>query len=367
MLAIMHEHEHEHAHDHEQATSRAGAALALLSALLFGVTTPLSKLLLGDISPWLLAGLLYLGSGGGLLVFDLVRRAAGGRSGEAPLRAADLPWLAGLIVAGGVAAPILLLIGLTRTPASTASLLLNLEGVFTIAIAWLVFRENVDRRIAVGAAAILLGAALLSWQGHVDAIGWSAGAVALACLGWAIDSNLTRKISASDPLQIAMIKGLAAGAVNIVLAVGLGVAWPPVWAIAAAAILGFFGYGVSLTVYIAALRALGTARTAAYYSVSPFIGAVIAIALFAEPLTLPLIAAGALMAIGLYLHLAERHEHDHVHETMEHEHRHVHDAHHRHRHVPGDPADEPHTHVHAHARLVHRHPHYPDLHHRHSH
>ncbi|HEV8013934.1 MAG TPA: EamA family transporter [Stellaceae bacterium] len=366
MLAIMHEHG-PHEHEHEHGTSRAGAILALLSALLFGVTTPLAKLLLGDISPWLLAGLLYLGSGGGLFVVALIRRTAGTRSGEAPLRAADLPWLAGLIVAGGVAAPILLLIGLTRTPASTASLLLNLEGVFTIAIAWVVFREYVDRRVAIGAAAILLGAGLLSWQGHADTIGWSAAAVAAACLCWAIDSNLTRMISASDPLQITMIKGIASGAVNIGLALALHVAWPPFWAILAACVLGFFGYGVSLTVYIAALRALGTARTAAYYSVSPYIGAVVAIVLFGEPVTLVLVAAGALMAVGLYLHLAESHEHDHTHEAVEHEHRHVHDPHHRHRHAAGDPADEPHTHVHAHARLVHRHPHYPDLHHRHSH
>lgn len=368
----MHEHgPHEHdTHDRatrRQETGRAGAALALLSALLFGVTTPLSKLLLGDISPWLLAGLLYLGSGCGLFLFDRLRRAAGGGSTEAPLRRADLPWLAGLIAAGGVAAPLLLLIGLTHTPASTASLLLNLEGVFTIGIAWVVFRENVDGRIAIGALAILLGAILLSWQGGVGAIGWSAAAVAAACLGWAIDSNLTRKISASDPLQIATIKGLAAGAVNVALAVALGTGWPSAWAIAAAGVLGFFGYGVSLTVYIAALRALGTARTAAYYSVSPFIGAVVAIGVFGEPVTMPLIAAGALMAIGLYLHLAERHEHDHTHEAVEHEHRHVHDLHHRHRHAAGDPTDEPHTHVHVHARLVHRHPHYPDLHHRHSH
>src|SRR5579875_376471 len=362
-----HDQEQPHEHGHDDGVSRSGAALALLSALLFGVTTPLSKLLLGDTSPSLLAGFLYLGSGGGLLVFRLLRRASGARSSEAPLRAADLPWLAGLILVGGVIAPILLLLGLTRTPASTASLLLNLEGVFTIAIAWVIFRENVDRRIAVGALAILLGAALLSWQGHVDAIGWSAMAVAGACLGWALDSNLTRKISASDPMQIAMIKGLAAGAVNVALALVLGVAWPPLWAIAAAAVLGFFGYGVSLTVYIAALRALGTARTAAYYSVSPFIGAVVAIALFGEPVTTVLLAAGALMAIGLYLHLAERHEQDHVHEAMEHEHRHVHDSHHHHHHDREVPAGESHTHVHSHARLVHRHPHYPDLHHRHSH
>lgn len=352
---------------HEHRASRTGAALALLSAALFGVTTPFAKLLLGDVSPWLLAGLLYLGSGAGLCAFDLARRAAGRASQEAPLGRADLPWLTALTLAGGVAAPILLLIGLMRTPASTASLLLNLEGVFTIVIAWIVFRENVDRRIAAGAAAILLGAGLLSWQGHVEAIGWSAGAVAAACLGWAVDSNLTRKISASDPSQIAMIKGLAAGVVNLALAFAVGVAWPPAWAVAAACVLGFFGYGVSLTVYIAALRALGTARTAAYYSVSPFIGAVLAVLALGEPLTLTLVAAGALMAIGLYLHLAERHEHEHTHEPFSHAHHHFHDLHHRHRHAPDDPPGEPHTHVHVHPQLVHRHPHYPDLHHRHSH
>ena len=362
MLARMHEHG---AQGH--AASKRGAALALLSALLFGTTTPFAKLLLGDISPSLLAGLLYLGSGGGLLVFQLLRRVAGRRSAEAPLRAADLPWLAGLILSGGVVAPILMLIGLTRTPASTVSLLLNLEGVFTIAIAWLVFRENVDQRIAIGAAAILLGAGLLSWQGHVDTTGWSAAAVAAACLGWAIDSNLTRKISASDPLQITIIKGVAAGAANIALALMLHVSLPPLGALIGASLLGFFGYGVGLVLYIAALRGLGTARTAAYYSISPFIGASVAILLFGEPVTLLLIAAAALMALGLYLHLAERHEHDHVHDAVEHEHRHTHDAHHHHSHGEGDPGGEPHTHRHAHARLIHRHPHYPDLHHRHSH
>jgi drug/metabolite transporter (DMT)-like permease len=362
MVGAMHDHQHSH-----QELGKAGAALALLSALLFGVTTPLSKALLGEVSPWLLAGLLYLGSGVGLLAFGLLRRVFVGPSNEAPVRRGDLSWLAGLIIAGGVAAPILLLVGLTRTPASTASLLLNLEGVFTIGIAWVVFRENVDKRIAIGAAAILLGAALLSWQGQVAAVGWSALAVAAACFGWAIDSNLTRKVSAADPLQIATIKGLAAGIVNVGLALALNTAWPSAWVIAAACIVGFFGYGVSLTLYIAALRALGTARTAGYYAVSPFIGAIVAIIAFGEPVSATLIGAGALMGLGLYLHLAERHEHDHLHETMEHEHRHVHDTHHHHPHAVDDPPGEPHVHVHNHARLVHRHPHYPDLHHRHSH
>jgi drug/metabolite transporter (DMT)-like permease len=283
------------------------------------------------------------------------------------LRRTDLPWLAGLIGVGGVIAPILLLVGLTRTPASSASLLLNLEGVFTIAIAWLFFHENVDKRVALGAAAILLGAALLSWQGQVASVGWSALAVAAACFCWGVDSNLTRKVAAADPLQIATVKGLAAGGVNVALALALHMPWPAPRIIAAACILGFFGYGVSLTVYIAALRALGTARTAGYYAVSPFIGAVVAIVIFGEPVTAILIAAGALMALGLYLHLAERHEHDHVHEPLMHEHRHVHDAHHQHAHGASDPPGEPHVHVHSHARMIHRHPHYPDIHHRHAH
>jgi hypothetical protein len=184
---------------------------------------------------------------------------------------------------------------------------------------------------------------------------------------WGIDNNLTRKLSAADPLQIAMIKGLAAGAVNLALALGRGAPLPEVTPLAAAAAVGFLGYGVSLVLFVLGLRHLGTARTGAYFSTAPFIGAALALPLFGEPPTLPLIGAALLMGIGVYLHLAETHDHEHLHEPLVHEHRHVHDAHHQHGHEPGDPAAEPHSHSHRHSRLVHKHPHYPDLHHRHRH
>ena len=345
-----------------------GASMALASAILFGISTPVAKLLLGDgISPLLLAGLLYLGSGLGLAAVHAASRLSGQGSREAPLRSADLPWLALVVLSGGVIGPALLILGLVTTPASSASLLLNLEGLATMLIAWLAFRENVDRRLLLGAAAILAGAILLSWQGGPQGTGLGALAIAGACLAWGIDNNLTRKLSAADPVQIALIKGLVAGAANVALAFALGADLPRAAGVAGAALVGFFGYGVSLVLFVLALRHLGAARTGAYFSTAPFIGAVLSIALFDEAIGLRLVAAGFLMGVGVYLHLSETHEHEHVHEPLEHEHRHVHDIHHRHRHGPEDPAGEPHTHRHRHAPLRHRHPHYPDLHHRHGH
>jgi drug/metabolite transporter (DMT)-like permease len=346
----------------------AGASMALLSAALFGASTPLAKLLLGaGVDPWLLAGLLYLGSGVGLAATHFVRSALAIPAPEAPLRAPDLPWLALVVVAGGVAGPLLLMIGLSSTPASSAALLLNLEGLATMAIAWLVFRENVDRRLLAGAAAILAGAVLLSWQGGPSGLGLGALAIAGACVAWGVDNNLTRKLSAADPVQITAIKGVVAGAVNLSLALARGAHLPALPAIGAAALIGFFGYGVSLVLFVLALRHLGTARTGAYFSTAPFLGAGLALMLFREPLTAAFAAAAVLMAIGIWLHLTEAHAHEHDHEELVHEHRHVHDAHHQHAHGPDDPPGEPHTHRHRHAPMRHSHPHYPDLHHRHSH
>jgi drug/metabolite transporter (DMT)-like permease len=298
----------------------SGAALALLSAALFGASTPLAKVLLGDVSPWLLAGLLYLFSGCGLFVLDRIRRITRGRSSEAPLRRADLPWLAAVCVAGGIVGPVLLLVGLNNSSASAAALLLNLEGVFTLAIAWIVFRENVDLRIGLGAMAIVCGALLLSWHGTLGTVGSGTLLIAAACLAWAIDNNLTRKLSSADPLQVAMIKGLVAGAVNVILALLLGASWPAASILTATAIIGFLGYGVSIVLFVLALRHLGAARTSAYFSVAPFVGAAIAIAMFGEPITVAFIAAAILIAIGLYFHLAEHHAHVHVHDSLKHEH-----------------------------------------------
>jgi drug/metabolite transporter (DMT)-like permease len=345
-----------------------GAPLAILSAALFGASTTFAKVLLGGgVSPWLMAGLLYLESGVGLGIVELVRRAAGTTRTEAPLRRTDLPWLALVVLSGGVIGPVLLMLGLAATPAGIASLLLNLEGLATMAIAWLMFRENVDRRLLAGVAAILAGAVILSWQGGPSGFGWGTLAIAGACLAWGVDNTLTRRLSAADPVQIALIKGLAAGAVNLALAVAAGAQLPDAAAIGGAAPVGFLGYGLSLVLFVLALRHLGAARTGAYFSAAPFIGAGLAVAFFGEPVTPGLLIAGLLIAGGVYLHLAERHDHEHAHDALEHEHRHLHDAHHQHRHEPGDPLGEPHAHPHRHLPIVHRHPHYPDLHHRHRH
>jgi drug/metabolite transporter (DMT)-like permease len=259
------------------------------------------------------------------------------------------------------------MLGLASTPASSASLLLNLEGLATMVIAWTVFRENVDWRIFIGALSILAGAVVLSWQGGPSGFGWGALLIAGACLAWGIDNNLTRKLSAADPVQITIAKGLVAGGANLALALAAGARLPAPPALAGAAILGFFAYGVSLVLFVFALRYLGSARTGAYFSTAPFIGATLAVILLAEPVGPQLIAAAVLMGVGLYFHLVERHEHEHQHEATEHDHRHVHDAHHQHAHSPDDPPGEPHTHRHRHARLAHSHPHFPDLHHRHGH
>lgn len=345
-----------------------GAPLAIASAVLFGASTPLAKLLLGQgISPWLMAGLLYLGSGVGLGALHFGLRTLRRAGAEAPLRRGDLPWLALVVLTGGAIGPVLLMIGLAQTPASTAALLLNLEGVATMAIAWLAFRENVDRRLLAGAAAIVAGAALLSWQPGPGGVGLGALAIAGACLAWGLDNNLTRKLSAADPLQIALVKGLVAGAVNLALALAGGAHLPSTGIVAGAAAIGFLGYGVSLVLFVLGLRHLGAARTGAYFSTSPFIGALLAVPLFSEAITPSLGAAGLLMAIGVWLHLSEAHEHEHEHEALEHEHRHLHDLHHQHAHAPQDPEGEPHSHRHLHAPLRHKHPHYPDLHHRHTH
>src|SRR5512135_2614237 len=343
-----------------------GIAIALLSAVLFGASTPLAKMMLGDVNPWAMAGLLYLGAGLGLAAVHLSRNVLRLPAIEAPLRRSDLPWLAAVITAGGIVGPLFLMFGLARTDAAGASLLLNLEGLATMGIAWLVFRENVDRRLLFGAFAILVGAALLSWQGRAS-LDWGAVLIAVACLSWGIDNNLTRKLSSADPVQIAMLKGLIAGTVNVALAVAQGAVLPSAGTILAAGVVGFFGYGISLALFVLGLRHLGTARTGAYFSMAPFIGALLSLALLDEPVTVRLLTAGGLMAIGLWLHLTERHEHEHRHEAMEHEHRHTHDEHHQHAHGPDVAIGEPHSHWHRHEPLVHRHPHYPDLHHRHSH
>jgi drug/metabolite transporter (DMT)-like permease len=342
-----------------------GVSSALLAAVLFGAGTPLAKVLLADLTPLLLAGLLYLGSGVGLTALRILRRWRG--EPTTGLKAADLPWLAGAVFFGGVVGPILLMVALKTTPASTTSLLLNLEGMFTALLAWFVFKENFDRRIALGMALIVAGGVVLSWQG-TNGLVLPAGAAAVvgACLCWGIDNNLTQKVSTADPLLLASVKGMAAGTVNVTLGFAGGQQLH-VGSAVAAMMLGLVAYGLSLALFVVALRHLGTARTGAYFSLAPFVGAAVAVLLLREPVGPSLLFAGGLMAAGTWLHLTEKHEHEHTHEPLEHTHAHVHDDHHRHEHERGTNVSEPHTHPHIHERLVHRHPHYPDIHHRHRH
>lgn len=346
---------------------RSGIALALLAAVLFGASTPLAKSLIGTTSPLMLAGLLYLASGMGLGGWWMMRRLRSHPSREAPITRSDLPWLTGAAIAGGMVAPVLLMWGLRSTPGATASLLLNLEGVFTVLIAWLVFREHIGVRIAFGMALITVAGVLLSW-GQSREFGAAPGALAIlgACLAWAIDNNLTRKVAAGDPVQIAGLKGLVAGMTNTGIALALGHALPDVPTAAAAAAVGLFGYGMSLVLFVLALRHLGSSRTGAYFSVAPFIGAALSMPLLREAPGPLFWAAAGLMTTGVWLHLTERHRHEHAH-SLAHTHGHVHDEHHRHTHdFPWD-GTEPHSHHHAHGPSLHNHPHYPDIHHRHGH
>jgi drug/metabolite transporter (DMT)-like permease len=351
------------------AALSSGAGLALLSALLFGASTPLAKLLLRDTDPWMLAGLLYLGSGLGLVAVKLVVRLLGSSAPrEAAIRGGDWMWLALATLSGGIIGPVLLMVGLAHTAASTAALLLNLEGVLTALLAWFVFRENFDRRIALGMAAIVAGGLVLTWGGRLI-LSAVLGPIMIAgaCLAWAVDNNLTRKVSQTDPVQIALLKGCVAGVVNVAIAFGLGSALPPLGVLGAAVVVGFAGYGVSLVLFVVALRHIGTARTGAYFSLAPFFGGLIAVLVLRDPVTVQIVAAGSLMALGIWLHLTERHEHEHGHKEMVHEHRHVHDQHHRHSHDGTEPPGEPHSHWHVHAQLRHSHAHFPDIHHRHEH
>lgn len=339
-----------------------GVLAALTAAALFGAGTPLAKQLLNTVSPWLLAGLLYLGSGVGLALYRLITRPA-----AVSLPRNELWWLIGAITAGGIIAPVLLMIGLTGMPASGASLLLNAEGVFTALLAWFAFKENFDRHIALGMMVIVAGAAILSWPGEAHFAGlWPTLAILGACFAWGIDNNLTRKVSLTDATWIASVKGWVAGIVNLALAFALGATLPPLTNLAGALLVGFFAYGVSLALFVIGLRHLGTARTGAYFSIAPFLGAALAVAM-GDAVTLPLVVAGLLMAIGIGLHLTEQHEHQHNHEDLLHEHEHLHDVHHQHSHDFPVSANVPHKHSHRHQPMAHSHPHFPDSHHRHKH
>jgi drug/metabolite transporter (DMT)-like permease len=350
-------------------TALRGAALGFTAAALFGVSAPLAKPLLAEAGPLTLAGLLYLGGGLGLTLYRLGLRGLGRRvAQEAQLDARDGVLMAGITVLGGVLGPSLMLLGLGRLPAISASLLLNLEGVFTIGLAVLLFREHLGVGVGLAAGAILMGAVLLGLG--PGPVAWDlVGVLALAgaCLSWALDNNLTQRVSLKDPVVVVQVKALGAAAGALLLAWAVGQPFPPAETLWKPLLLGAASYGASIVLDTYALRLLGAAREAAFFATAPFIGALAAIPLLGERLTPVQLAAGALMACGVVLLLRERHGHEHVHEALAHEHLHVHDAHHQHPHPPGMDAREPHSHAHVHVPLVHDHPHVPDAHHRHPH
>lgn len=348
------------------AKPRSGVQAALLAAVLFGLSTPLAKGLLSNVPPQLLAGLFYLGSGLGLLVVNRVRGSESVR--RPPVVRSEAVWLCAAVLCGGILAPPLQLIGIQHTPTSMASLLLNLEGVFTALVAWTLFREHVNMRTALGMGFIVAGGIALTWSGPVERRGPS-GALAIcgACFLWGLDNNFTQKVSGIEATRIAAIKGLVAGVVNCSLAFLGGAQIPGALHLASALFLGFLSYGLSLVLFVHALRGLGTARTGAYFSLAPFVGAILGLILWREAPSGDLAVATVLMGLGLWLHLTEHHEHRHGHHELTHAHEHVHDEHHQHDHEPADPPGRPHTHIHRHQRLTHSHPHYPDLHHRHDH
>ncbi len=338
------------------------------SAILFGASAPIAKTLVADLTPVALAGLLYLGAFVGLFLFLFVARAFAPRTRKnvEPLRRADLPYLAGAIASGGVIAPILLLTGLLTVTGYASSLLLNLEGVATALIAWLAFRERVGRRVWIALAFMTAAGALLTLEagnGGTSALG--AGLIALAMVFWGLDNNLTRQISERDPRQIAMLKGLVAGSVSLGLAFLLGQIPPLGMETLTALLLGSLSYGVSLVLFILALGELGSARTGAFFTLGPFVGAALSVLLLSESPDLLLVPAGAFMALGAYLLLTERHAHPHRHERVVHTHVHVADARHQHEH-PMD-MEGAHEHEHTHEEERHAHEHLPDFEHRHRH
>lgn len=344
----------------------APVAAALAAAILFGASTPIAGQLLKGASLFWLAGILYLGSGIGLWLARLLRDR-GWRRPQLPLR--DWAWLLAAIAVGGVLGPLLLLLGLRQLSAASVSLLLNLEGVLTAGLAALVFREHVGGRVRLGMLLIVAGGVALAWQGEAAGGVRPLGVLAVvgACLAWALDNNLTRKVAAHDALFIAGSKGLVAGSVNCLLGAMAGHAAPDIGQLPLMLLIGFLGYGASLVLFVLALRGLGSARTGAYFSTAPFIGAAVAITVFAETMAPLVLLAALLMAAGVALHLTEVHAHTHRHEAMEHTHSHVHDEHHQHDHAFAWDGREPHSHAHYHAPLTHYHAHYPDIHHQHPH
>ena len=342
---------------------------AILAAILFGISAPISKRLLGDIDPIPLAAFLYLGSGIGVLLYKIIRRIKNIKAveNEARLGKGDIKWIAGAVAAGGIAAPIALMYSLQNTAASTASLLLNFEGAATTIIASIAFKEAIGRRIWLAVILITSASILLSWDFKGEwGISLGALGVLCACTLWGIDNNFTRNISAKDPLTIVMIKGIGAGTFSLLTAFAIRSKIPDIKIILFAMLLGCISYGLSIILFIFAMRKLGASRTSAFFGTAPFMGVLLSFLLLGELPNILFFTSLPVMILGAILILGEEHIHIHRHETLEHEHRHCHeDGHHTHIHQSGDQLE--HVHIHIHEAVEHSHKHMPDIHHRHEH
>jgi drug/metabolite transporter (DMT)-like permease len=334
---------------------------ALLAALFFGASAPLSKLLLREVPPILMAAFLYLGSGTGISLVKLSQKMTSNPK-EAGIRRPDVGWLTGAIIAGGIIAPIVLMVSLQVTPASTASLLLNFEGVATTLIALIFFRESISRRAFAAILAITLASIFLSTN-FKSGFGFSLGAlgILLACTLWSLDNNFTRNISAKDPLTIVAWKGLVAGMFSLILGLFLGQELPALHSILGILLLGFISYGLSTMLFIYSMRGLGASRTSALYGTAPLAGVILSILIFHDPITWSFILAALLMVAGALMLSSEEHAHFHIHMPVVHEHRHTHDEFHDH-----DTDKVTHSHEHEHPLTEHEHGHMPDIHHRHE-
>ncbi|MFZ2491195.1 MAG: DMT family transporter [Thermoanaerobaculia bacterium] len=350
----------------EARHAASGATYGIAAAMLFGLSAPVSKRLLLDVPPLMLAALLYVGAAIGLVIAAPFAPRRERR--EAPVRRTDVPLLAGIVITGGILGPLLMLLGLQRVSGLAGSLLLNLEAVFTMLVALLVFREHLSRRELAGAALVVGGAAVLGFApGELRAQLLGVACIALACLSWAFDNNWTQRLSLKDPFAVVRIKTLGAGTCMLVLALLLGQRMPRPSIVIAALVLGVFSYGVSILLDAYALRHIGAAREAAFFATAPFMGALAAVPILGErPRAMDLVALSA-MAVGVAVLLRPKHEHVHTHDAMNHEHIHIHDGHHQHEHLPADPPGEPHAHTHRHTTLTHAHTHVSDIHHRHDH
>ncbi|MGB8658235.1 MAG: EamA family transporter [Candidatus Zixiibacteriota bacterium] len=344
-------------------------AYIIVSAGLFGISPPLAKLLLKNISPIVLAGLLYLGAFCGLYVYSVIRkiRGSGSMANVMPLQSKDYPWLVGAIVSGGIIAPISMMLGLKFASGFSASLFLNLEGAATALIAAVIFKEHTGKRLWLAVACMTVASLFLTWdpaKGRFTIIGPFLLIVAMIC--WGMDNNLTRKISGKDPVQIAMIKGFLAGSITTIIAVIFGLRIPLGMGILYALLLGTFSYGISLVFFIKALEGLGSSRAGAFFSLGPFVGAITSLFIFNDWLGWVIVPATLLMVIGVSLLLSEKHIHLHIHGITLHAHPHRHDDLH-HQHAHSFAIQEPHTHEHTHPGLAHTHEHRPDSHHNHDH